>query len=712
MIVRLFLAVLAICLVSDLGRIEAPDLGAAENSGDRPAQSESESAIDTVADFIARRDNRLNHLPAAPIPPDVGPIVKHPIDRFIWSAWTTLTDEPPQPQVCDDATFARRVYLDVIGVIPTVAELNEFLDRALPNKREALVNQLLARDVDYAAHYVSWWEDALASAKSNSFGGVLTRGDYQSWILENLMKNEPFDLMVAELIDPGLAGYKKPVEIENLGIKYRIGFLRDRSHKEILQSAADVAQVFLGTGMKCASCHDHFENPEWPQHRFLGFAGYFSPHDLEVVRCEVSQQNTVRTHWPFEHDLAAIPVPEPYSERLALAARLLTDPLNQRFSETIVNRLWKRFLGTGLYEPVDDYRANASASHPKLLAWLADDLVRHRYDIKHTIRRILTSETYQQVYRAELADSFDLDDRNARRYFCSPGLRRLTAEQLIDSTIVAATQQLKDHRRAFRVYHGVPNDLAQTLGRAATRSEVSTFRSGETAIVQALELINGGTYDRLVHFCVQPPISGKTRLIDIDGSQQAGVRVGVIRVHADGITQAVDLSDVEDLSDVVARVNQFLQQVKIPPHKHVPGQLELSEDSFYLRANPGHSISIEDIDDGQTAADLGIRIQATSSTVTGARLNARAVSSHRQSAPQQTLLSRYHQRVDAAQMAAHIYRLALSRPATDGEVESAAEYLQDNGYSNAGDLDSERTTEPIVDLFWALLTSPMFQYVY
>ncbi|MDG2381144.1 MAG: DUF1553 domain-containing protein [Pirellulaceae bacterium] len=686
----------------------APDVATPEESIEQP-----QPTVNREATFIARRDNRLEKLLPAPALPGTASSDLHPVDRFIWSSWPQENGAPNEPKRCSDATFARRVFLDVIGEIPTVDELSEFEQSTRPDKREKLIDNLLSRDDSYAAHYTSWWEDALASANSDTFGGVLTRGNYQPWIVENLTKNEPYDVMVAELIDPGLPGYRKPNEIDILGVKYNVGFLRDRSHKEILQSAADVGQVFLGTGMKCASCHDHFENQEWPQLRFLGFAGYFSPGDLAVIRCEEHLGEVAKTRWPIDHDLANTPVPEIYSERLALAAQLLTDPLNRRFSETMVNRLWKRFLGTGLYEPADDYRSNVAASHPELLAWLADDFVRHRFDIKHAIRRILNSQTYQQAYRAELADRFELDDRSAPRYFRSPNLRRLTAEQLIDSIAVAATQEHQLDRRLFRTHHGKSDDLTQALGRAATRGEVSTFRTDETAIIQALELINGSTYQRLNQFCVQRPVTESTRVDQLSGAQQQGVRLGMIRVQADGTTHDIDLTGVVTLADVMTRVNEVLKESSDKPS---PGQLELSQDSFSLRSNPGHTIAFEDIGTGQTAADLGIPIQATSSPQIGNSLN-RIVESIAEPRDATTLLALYQRRVKAEKIAEHLYRLTLTRSASAREVAHFKEYLQDNGYGQTVDEEavgenSNVTSEPIVDLFWVLVTSPMFQYIY
>ncbi len=118
-------------------------------------------------------------------------------------------------------------------------------------------------------------------------------------------------------------------------------------------------------------------------------------------------------------------MPTDITSRLHRVAQLLTDPTDERFSKTIVNRLWKRYLGLGLFEPVDDYRVDQPPSHPELLDWLAYDFMQHGYDLKHTIRLILTSRTYQLKYDPKLEDHFDVAKPTAPRYFRSPSLRGL-----------------------------------------------------------------------------------------------------------------------------------------------------------------------------------------------------------------------------------------------------------------------------------------------
>ena len=153
--------------------------------------------------------------------------------------------------------------------------------------------------------------------------------------------------MVAELIDPTMPRRKGAEAKEVLGTTYTIDYVRNEDHTATLQTAANVAQVFLGTSMKCASCHDHFENDEWPQDRFLAFAGLFGQQDLERIRCEVKSGVTVAAKFPFDIPGETIAIPGDLRERLHVAAQWLVDPANPRFARTIVNRLWKRYLGAG-----------------------------------------------------------------------------------------------------------------------------------------------------------------------------------------------------------------------------------------------------------------------------------------------------------------------------------------------------------------------------
>ncbi|HUY31698.1 MAG TPA: DUF1549 domain-containing protein [Pirellulales bacterium] len=460
--------------------------------------------LDSEALLVKRREFRLGQLPPPPGPPDVElpdgdpNVERHAIDRFLQADWQAAGLEAVEkpPALCDDATFVRRAFLDLVGVIPTVLECNHFLADRSPQRRAKLVDQLLARHADYAAHGTPFWEDALASQPVLSQGGIPTRGNYRDWIHQSLEQNRPYDVMVAELLDPTMPRRKAADTEDVLGIQYTIEYVRNEDHTATLQTAANVGQVFLGTSMKCAGCHDHFENAEWPQERFLGFAGLFAPSNLERIRCEVKTGQVVPAQFPFELAGAPRDVPGDLDGRLHLTAQLVTDPANPRFAKTIVNRLWKRYLGLGLFEPADDFRLDVPASHPALLDWLAHDFLAHGCDLKHTIRLILTSHAYQRRYEAALEDHFAAGETNPPRHFRSPTLRRLTAEQLLDSLRVATSGGIDAQERCYLDYRSTA--LMRALGRPASRNEISTARGDDAAVVQALELLNGAEIDDLL----------------------------------------------------------------------------------------------------------------------------------------------------------------------------------------------------------------------
>jgi uncharacterized membrane protein len=463
-----------------------------------------------------RRFVRLKNLPAAPMPPEVedAKLVYNPIDRFVVAKWpasaktqakpaatspaTTqaAATKPVDDRICDDATFVRRVYLDLIGMIPTADEARKFVDDKDEKKRDKLVDALLNRQKDYAGNWVPFWEDALCSNGQHQ-GGVGTHGNYRQWILDAFYDNKPYDVMVQELIDPAMPNH--PAR-----------YVLNDNHERTLQSASNTAQVFLGTAIKCASCHSHFLNDEWPQARAVAFSGFFSEKDLELVRCERSSGQFIKTHFMFDLPKAPTSAPADQNARLKRVAQLITDPTNPRFAKTIVNRLWKRYMGLGLFEPADDYREDTPPSHPELLAWLSDDFIRHGYDVKRTIRLILTSRTYQLKYDPAVEDHFDVEKPKEPRFYRSPSLRRLTAEQIFDSISVTMGQKTPD-KRAYQDDKSTP--LTRSLGKPAARNEVSTQRPDDTAVVQALELLNGNEWhdrvykgDLVINNAVQPKL--------------------------------------------------------------------------------------------------------------------------------------------------------------------------------------------------------------
>jgi hypothetical protein len=296
---------------------------------------------------LARIRLRLASLPPAPAPPEVQGPVANEVDRFIVAKWreAKLPEYESPPALCDDATFVRRVYLDLIGVIPTIEQAQKFVDDPSADKRTRLIDELLDRDQDYAAHWTPFFEEAIASSPFDFQGSVGTHGNYQPWIIASFKENRPYDVMFAQLVDPTEPGFVKKPPINVNGRNTYASYIKNETHVETMQSAANVGQFFLGTGMKCASCHSHFLNDEWPQKRFLGFAGLFGEKDLELIRCEKKSDVLVPSQYALPVAGAPTEVPQSLDQRLHYATRLTTDPANPRFAITAVNRLWRRYLG-------------------------------------------------------------------------------------------------------------------------------------------------------------------------------------------------------------------------------------------------------------------------------------------------------------------------------------------------------------------------------
>ncbi|MDC0934801.1 DUF1553 domain-containing protein [Pirellulales bacterium] len=462
--------------------------------------------------FTERRSERLKTVAAPPTPPAVTGQVAGAIDRFIIDRFLVdgggeaeHVESIHPPALSSDAAFLRRVYLDVIGVIPTVEQAKLFSADRSPDKRERLVDELLDRHDDYADHWTAFWQEAIGSANSEVIGGIPTRGSYREFLRTSFQTNKPFDLMVAELVTPRLPGHQ-PVKIMDIldgKQTLQIGFVQNDTHQHTSQTAAVIGQVFLGTSMKCASCHSHFLNEEWSHERFLAFAGLFVEQDLEQIRCEQHTGKTIPARFAFDLPGAPRTIPADVDGRLHLAAMLLTDPHNPRFAKAAVNRLWKRYLGLGLFEPVDDFRLDTPASHPELLEWLAYDFMAHGFDWKHTIKLILTSRTYQSKFDPQLVDHFDTEEPGQPRYYRSPTLRKMTAEQLIDSIRLLTTQKFDASEREYLDSQSTP--LLRSLGKPSERTEISTARSEDVAVVQSLELLNGSEYHELV--CRSPIVN-------------------------------------------------------------------------------------------------------------------------------------------------------------------------------------------------------------
>ncbi len=338
----------------------------------------------------------------------------HPLDRILdaYSAKHKIS----RPQSIDEATFARRVHLDITGMLPAPAALQTYMASESPVKRAKLVEILLADHQAYATHWLTFWNDLLRNDYVGT--GYIDGGRKQIsvWLYTSLLENKPYNQFASELIAPT----DKSAGFAN-GIKWR-GEV-SAGQKVPIQYAQSVGQTFLGINLKCASCHDSFTD-NWKLTDSYGLAAAFSPEKIEIARCDKPTGKIAEPYWLYP-ELGEIDPSLPPAERLKQVAQLTTMPENGRFSRTIVNRLWHRLMGRGIVHPVD-----AMSSEPwneDLLDYLATYLVDQNYDLKKVITHICSSKAYQSKTQTLASDD------EAKWQYAGPRAKRMTAEEFVDA---------------------------------------------------------------------------------------------------------------------------------------------------------------------------------------------------------------------------------------------------------------------------------------
>ncbi len=415
---------------------------------------------------------------------------------------------PPSP-TCDDGEFLRRAYLDTIGTLPSAEEVRAFLADPEPDRRDRLVDRLLAREefVDYWAYK---WSDVLL------VNGHLLRPEavraYYGWIRERVRKNTPWDEFVREILTA------KGDSFENGATNFYA------VHQDPESLAENVSQAFLSLSINCAKCHNH-PLEKWSNDQYYAFANLFArvrtkgwggePRSgdgrLTVSvgsRGDLLQPRTGRPQPPTPLDGEPLSLHGEEDRRVALAA-WLTAPENPYFSRAIANRVWANFFGTGLVEPVDDLRVSNPPSNPALLDAVSDYLITEDYDLRALMRLILKSAAYQ---RASLPLPGNREDR---RHYSRYYPRRLMAEVLLDAVAQATglpgefttidfpggDQQSTDFypkgTRALELFDSaVESRFLTTFGRNERAITCECERSNEPSMVQVLHLSNGETIDR------------------------------------------------------------------------------------------------------------------------------------------------------------------------------------------------------------------------
>ncbi len=455
--------------------------------------------------------------PPAPQPWEAPLALGHPaVPSVTWPGWTApldrlvarylVTRKRPQPPAVSDAAFARRVYLDVWGLLPAPEQLRDFVDDPAPDKRASLVARLLADDQMYAEHWMSFWNDLLRNEDGVTyFSETAGRKSITDWLFPALTSNLPYDQFVRRLLNPSAPG-------DPDGFLTGVNWRGETSAAVTpwMQASQNTAQVFLGINLKCNACHDSFVS-KWKLKDAYALAAYFAPEPkLQLYRCDVALNRFAEPGFLFP-DLTHVPVSGTLADRRAAVAATFTDPRMGRLPRTLVNRIWQRLLGRGLVANADEMDGVPWSAD--VLDWLARDFVDHRYDIKRLIQTILTSRAYQMpaVPRA--------GEPATRGYaFEGPEVRRLTAEQFADAvgaitgewntysprnpappaptTTTAAARKGPPPSMAAtsgvygREWRVASSSVSRALGRPI-RDQITSARSAHASTLQALELVNG-----------------------------------------------------------------------------------------------------------------------------------------------------------------------------------------------------------------------------
>ncbi len=426
------------------------------------------------------------------------------IDRIVFDRLKQLQLHPAD--VAEDHVFLRRLSLDLLGVLPTAEEARRFMADDSPNKREALVERWLSRP-EFAAMWALKWSDLVRNEEKTLDAKGVER--LHGWMQDRFANDTPLDEFVRELIAARGSTYENPPA------NYW------RAHREPFVRAETTAQVFLGVRLQCAKCHNHpFDR--WSQDEYYEWSSLFAGIDYEIVENErrdrldkhefvgeqivqIEEQGEVknaRTGEPaaprFLGSDEAI-----QGDRLKHLASWMTQADNRMFAEAQANRIWYHLMARGLVEPIDDLRLTNPASHPELLSRLADELVENDFSLKHLVRTIVLSRTYQLASELDESQLGEGEQYNERLY-ARAVVKRLAAEQILDaqSHVLGSPAKFKGYSAGTRAGQiaGVErvrrklddgDMFLRQFGKPERLLACECERSDEPTLGQALRLIGG-----------------------------------------------------------------------------------------------------------------------------------------------------------------------------------------------------------------------------
>jgi uncharacterized protein DUF1549/uncharacterized protein DUF1553 len=410
------------------------------------------------------------------------------IDTLVHAKLKKLRIEPSGN--CSDEEFVRRVYLDVIGQLPTPEEYARFMVSTLPDKRALLVDELLDRK-EFAELWVLKWAELLQIRSSNqvSYKAMLL---YYGWLQDKIARNVPTDQWVKELLGANGGTFKNPATNY-----YQI-------ETDVLKVTENVAQVFMGMRVQCAQCHNHpFDR--WTQDDYYSFAAFFTqigrkggddPRELIVFNSGGGEVNHPVRGRPMKPKFLGGAEPDTAGkDRRVVLANWLASPENPYFAKNLANVVWNHFFGQGIVNEVDDVRISNPAANQELLDELGKKFTSYNYDFKKLVRDICASRAYQRSTQSTRTNESDT------RNFARGPIRRIRAETMLDIvTQVTDTknkfQGLPLGARAVQIADGgVTTYFLTAFGRPTRETVCSCEVRLEPTLSQSLHLLNGATVE-------------------------------------------------------------------------------------------------------------------------------------------------------------------------------------------------------------------------
>ena len=421
------------------------------------------------------------------------------IDRHLTADWEARGTRPAART--DDAEFARRAYLDLIGRAPRAPETREFIDDANPNKRAALVDRLLTLP-GHAGHFAAVTRAAWLPQTTTNFQLANAGVQFENWLRIRYRENTPADEVVRRILTvPFTVNTQNPMfrfvqptgndpDTTNL-----VGFYQaNEARPENLGSA--VSRLFVGVRLECAQCHDH-PFARYTREQFWEFAAFFAetsplpatapsfvgPLPPQGNKNRITIANTQKQVVAKFFDGTSPEWTDARTPRQELAD-WLTRPENPYFAQNAVNRMWAHFFGIGILDPVDEPGDNNPPSHPALLEELGRAFVAARFDNRALVRGITRSRAYQ------LSSKTTHPSQSDPRRFARMSLKGLTPAQLFDSMVAATGHREPGFMRQNQFnFNAQPNNPRSAFLNRFASNEKAT--EANTTILQALMLMNG-----------------------------------------------------------------------------------------------------------------------------------------------------------------------------------------------------------------------------